>query len=152
MAITLRESKTDPFGVGCTLYTGRTDSRICPVTALLAYLVIQPPSPGPLFVHVNGSPDKIQSCISCSCSLVWGWCGPLPVHSSKFQDRCSCLYRSSRSTRFLNSNTRPLEVSSLPAVHQDTDKYTLVHFPHTCLCTCSGVRLTQDTTQPSTYM
>ena len=53
---TLRGSKTDPFGVGCTLFIGRTNSSICPVTALLAYLAIRPPSPGPLFVHDNGSP------------------------------------------------------------------------------------------------
>ena len=56
VAVTLRGSKTDPFGVGCTLFIGRTNSSICPVAALLAYLAIRPPSPGPLFVHDNGSP------------------------------------------------------------------------------------------------
>ena len=56
VVITLHGSKTDPFGVGCTLYIGHTDSRICPVTALLAHMAIRPPSPAPLFVHANGSP------------------------------------------------------------------------------------------------
>ena len=45
-----------PFGMGCTLYIGHTDSRIWLVIALLAYLAIRPPSPGPHFVHASGSP------------------------------------------------------------------------------------------------
>ena len=56
VAITLRGSKTDPFSVECTLFIGRTNSSICPVIALLAYLAIRPPSPGQLFIHNDGSP------------------------------------------------------------------------------------------------
>ena len=55
VAITLRGSKTIPFGVGCTLFIGRTNSSICLVVALLAYLAIRPPAPGPLFTHGYGS-------------------------------------------------------------------------------------------------
>lgn len=64
LAITLRGSKTDPVGVGCTLYIGRTSSTVCPVTALLAYLSIRPPSPGPLFLHSDGSPLTRPSLVS----------------------------------------------------------------------------------------
>ena len=55
LAVTLRASKTDPFGAGHTLYIGCTHSRICPVVAVLAYLAIRPTVPGPLFVHMDGS-------------------------------------------------------------------------------------------------
>ena len=56
MAITLHGSKTDPFGMRCQLFIGRTNSGIFPVTALLVYMANQPPSPGQLFIHDNGSP------------------------------------------------------------------------------------------------
>ena len=45
-----------PFGRGHTLYIGSTRLRICPVTAVLAYLEIRPKSQGPLFLHADGSP------------------------------------------------------------------------------------------------
>ena len=56
LTITLRGSKTDPFGVGHVLYVGRTWSSICPVAAVLSYLAIRPASVGPLFIHTNGLP------------------------------------------------------------------------------------------------
>ena len=56
LAVTLRGSKTDPFGAGCTLYVGHTQTQICPVVAVLAYLTIRPPVPGPLFIYADGSP------------------------------------------------------------------------------------------------
>ena len=56
LAITLRSSKTDPYGLGHVLYVGRTGSQICPVAAVLSFLAIRPPSEGPLFVHADGAP------------------------------------------------------------------------------------------------
>ena len=56
LTVTLRRSKTDPFGHGCTLYIGKTDSRSCPVTAILAYLSLRSSAAGPLFIHENGTP------------------------------------------------------------------------------------------------
>ena len=56
LVVQLRGSKTDPFGRGHTLYIGSTRSRICPVTAVLAYLAIRPRPQGPLFLHADGSP------------------------------------------------------------------------------------------------
>ena len=111
-----------------------TDSGICPVTALLAYLAIQPPSPGSLFVYSNGSPLTRYGCISGSCSLVWDWYGPLRLHRPQFQDQFGYLCHSSWSTWLSGSNTiGPLEVNSLPVVYQGpTDTFlficrTLVH-------------------------
>ena len=56
LAITLRDSKTDPYGIGHVLYVGRTGSPICPVAAMLSFLAIRPPMAGPLFIHVDSSP------------------------------------------------------------------------------------------------
>ena len=52
----LKSSKTDPFREGCTIVLGPSGGPICPVQALLRYLAIRGPSPGPLFVRCNGSP------------------------------------------------------------------------------------------------
>ena len=56
LAVTLRHSKTDPFGAGVTIYLGRAYDDICPVVAVLAYIAVRPPFQGPLFIHRDGSP------------------------------------------------------------------------------------------------
>ena len=55
LMVTLRGSKTDPFGLGCTLYVGRSRAQVCPVAAVLSYLACRPSVPGPLFVHADGT-------------------------------------------------------------------------------------------------
>ena len=54
--LTLRQSKTDVFGMGVKIYLGRTGDTLCPLSALLAYLAIRPPTPGPLFLLRSGQP------------------------------------------------------------------------------------------------
>lgn len=56
ITIHLRRSKTDQFSKGTHIYLGRTQSTLCPVAAMLAYLVIRPSTAGPLFIFQNGSP------------------------------------------------------------------------------------------------
>ena len=53
MRIRLKQSKTDQQRVGVDLYVGRTFNNLCPVAAMLAYLVIRGQTDGPLF-SVNG--------------------------------------------------------------------------------------------------
>lgn len=64
MAVTLRHSKTDPFGAGITLHLGRSGTNICPISAILAYLTIRPAHPGSLFLHSNGQPLTRANLIS----------------------------------------------------------------------------------------
>ena len=40
LAVTLKQSKTDPFRLGVTLFMGRTDDIVCPVKALTSYLAV----------------------------------------------------------------------------------------------------------------
>ena len=66
LSIHLKQSKTDQDRVGITLYVGRTTQAICPVAAMLRYLVARKskfPS-GPLFILENGSPLSRQALIS----------------------------------------------------------------------------------------
>ena len=48
------QSKTDPFRQGVDLYLGKTGKDICPVCAIIPYLVIRGAKPGPLFVFADG--------------------------------------------------------------------------------------------------
>ena len=50
----LHASKTDPFRAGVTVRIGRTGGHLCPLLALLRYLVARPAVRGPLFMFSNG--------------------------------------------------------------------------------------------------
>ena len=54
LGVRLKASKTDPFRKGISLFIGRVSSDICPVAAMLAYLMVRGPQAGPLFKYQNG--------------------------------------------------------------------------------------------------
>ena len=56
LRVRLKASKTDPFRVGVDIFVGRTGNELCPVTAVLAYIVKRGPSPGPFFRFASGAP------------------------------------------------------------------------------------------------
>jgi hypothetical protein len=57
MLVKIKASKTDPFRQGQTILVGKSHSKICPVSAMLAYLAEKDPNPkrGPIFTYQNGS-------------------------------------------------------------------------------------------------
>ena len=57
--VRLRRSKADPFGAGVTIFLGKTGQSICPVAALLSYMVLRGSTPGPLFKFQDSSPFKL---------------------------------------------------------------------------------------------
>ena len=50
----IKQSKTDPFRQGVTLFLGKTGLPICPVDAILPYLAVRDNRPGPLFILQDG--------------------------------------------------------------------------------------------------
>lgn len=50
----LKRSKTDQFGVGADVFLVRSSGDLCPVSALMAYLVVRGDQPGPLFNFRDG--------------------------------------------------------------------------------------------------
>lgn len=53
-SIRIKKSKTDPFRQGVTIRIAVLDHYLCPVHALIRYLIRRGPAPGPLFIFQNG--------------------------------------------------------------------------------------------------
>ena len=56
LSVRIKQSKTDPFCQGVSIYLGKTGSPLCPVSALLSYLVVRGSGEGPLFRLKDGQP------------------------------------------------------------------------------------------------
>ena len=54
LQVTIKASKTDPFRQGVTLFIGVSGGTLCPVSAVLNYMVARGSSPGPLFTWDDG--------------------------------------------------------------------------------------------------
>jgi len=54
--LTIRQSETNPFCKGADLYLGKKEADLCPILAILPYLVVTGPSPGALFALADGKP------------------------------------------------------------------------------------------------
>lgn len=50
----IKQSKTDPFRQGVDVFLGQTSSITCPMQALIDYISVHMPSPGPLFMFISG--------------------------------------------------------------------------------------------------
>ena len=55
LEIQIKASKTDPFWRGVSIYLGRGSCDLCPVAAVLNYMVQRGSAPGPFFCFVNGN-------------------------------------------------------------------------------------------------
>ena len=60
LRIFMKASKTDPFCQGVNIHIGRTDNSLCPVSALLNYLIVRGTAPGLLF-HFNDNAPLTKS-------------------------------------------------------------------------------------------
>ena len=55
MEVRVKASKTDPFRKGVTVYLGATGGDLCPVAALIGYMVLRGGHDGPMFLFENGN-------------------------------------------------------------------------------------------------
>ncbi len=62
--VRIKASMTDPFRQGISIFIGRVASDLCPVAAMLAYMVVQGKSAGPLFRFVDGKPLTRQCLVA----------------------------------------------------------------------------------------
>lgn len=54
LRVTIKQSKTDPFRRGIDLFLGKTATDLCPVKAMLNYLLVRAEGTGPLFKFQDG--------------------------------------------------------------------------------------------------
>ena len=52
--VRIKASKTDPFRQGVTLHIGAAEGALCPVAAVLTYMIARGGDPGPLFTWADG--------------------------------------------------------------------------------------------------
>ena len=65
VSVRIKQSKTDPFRQGATIFLGNTDSPLCPVAALLVYMARRGPGGGgPLFRFRDGRPLMRQRLVA----------------------------------------------------------------------------------------
>ena len=51
----IKKSKTDQYSSGAYIFQARTNTDLCPVTAILNYLAIHPATLGPMFIFEDGA-------------------------------------------------------------------------------------------------
>ena len=94
MEVVIKRSKCDQFGAGVTLSVGATGSGLCPVAAMLGYLVQRGGAPGPLFRFSDG--HSLTRVRFVSSERPWGtlaWihhCMPVIVLGSALQQQRHC--------------------------------------------------------------
>ena len=76
LRVQIKQSKTDPFRQKITLWLGKTDCTVCPVTGILPYLAARGPCPGPLSITSNGNYMTRQSFHSSLSMLLSNICLP----------------------------------------------------------------------------
>ncbi len=64
MEVRIKASKTDPFRQGISLFIGKVASDLCPVSAILAYMVVRGKSEGPLFRFRDRKPLTRQKLVT----------------------------------------------------------------------------------------
>ena len=65
LRVHLKHSKTDPFREGTDIFVARTNDELCPVTALLAWLVERGKKEGPLFQFYSGASLTRGTFVAC---------------------------------------------------------------------------------------
>ena len=70
----IKQSKTDPFRKGITICLSKTGQQLCPVAALLSYLVMRGKEDGPLF-HLRGGGPLMRAQLVSRLRRALSWAG-----------------------------------------------------------------------------
>ena len=60
----INQSKTDPLSQGVDIFLGTMGLSICPVQAIISFLAVRSPAPGPLFMFQSGRPLTQNSLVT----------------------------------------------------------------------------------------
>ena len=70
--VRIKASKTDPFHQGISIFLGRTDTPLCPIAALTAYMAIRGGSRGPFLCFLDHQPLSTRQNFSDFKCLISG--------------------------------------------------------------------------------
>ena len=65
LKVHIKASKTDPFRVGVHVVVGKVEGPLCPVSAVLDYLLTRGGGEGPLFRFLDGKPLTRSRLVDC---------------------------------------------------------------------------------------
>ena len=81
LKIHLKQSKCYQLGKEVHVFLGRTNDFLCPVAAVLTYIVQRGTSHGPFFIRTNGSPSSKSYSVARVCHAVGLPCQHFAGHS-----------------------------------------------------------------------
>ena len=121
ITVAIKASKTDPFRKGVTVHIGATKSQLCPVAAVLAYMVQRGSQAGPFFLFEDGrrlTRDRLVAEVRRALERA----GVDPSHysgqwGSQFQDRSSDYGSSMWSARLPDQDTGEVGECSVHGLH-----------------------------------
>ena len=98
--VRLKLSKTDPFRKGVDVFVGRTGNDLCPVAAMLAYMVQRGKGPSPFFRFQDGGPlTRREASHGSQASTGEIRCGQQGIRGPQLQERGQPRRRQSRAGR-----------------------------------------------------
>ena len=125
LRVRIKASKSDPIRVGVDVVVGKVDGPLCPVSALLGYLLVRGAGPGPLFRFEDGKPltrirlVENQAGREGSKGPSSGGCTQQTILGAQLPD-WSCHYScEGRSGGLHHQDAGKVEEQCLPALHQD---------------------------------
>ena len=125
MQVVIKASKTDPFRQGVSVYIGTTNSQICPVTAVIGFMVQRGGSSGPLFTWSNRhylTRDRFVLEVRKALSAVGIKAEDYADHS--FRIRAATHSGRKGCTRLTHKNIRQMAELSLYPVHKNPSAST----------------------------
>ena len=137
LTILLKCSKCDPFAAGVFIHVGRTGQLLCPVAAMLAYLAIRLPSPGPLFIFQDGSPlsrNRLVSSLTDAIRLAGLDASHYSGHSFRVGAATSCSSKS-WAKWLTNTNAMAVAVIGIYNLYSHSTRGPLCSISVTCKLT-----------------
>ena len=121
LQVRIKASKTDPYRQGATIYLGRAPGELCPVAAVLGYMVSRGTQPGPFFRFTDGrflTRDRFVEAIRRALTTMGHNCAHYAGHSFRIGARNDG--GTARNTGLSHQDFGTVGKYCLHPVHQDT--------------------------------
>jgi hypothetical protein len=118
LKVCIKRSKTDPFRQGVSVFLGRTNGPLCPVAAILSYMVWRGHGAGPFFTFSDGrylTRDRFVRAVRCALQRA----GVDPTRYAGHSFRIGAAMTAAQ-RGCLNPSSRHWGIGTTYGVHTDT--------------------------------